>query len=84
MDYFAKIVEPMHDKYIQNTKANADLVINNEYSPKVEAQKSGLHEVQLKFKATHLTEEKLRKLGAERLAVVVQNNHYYNRTNNYS
>ncbi|MCX6737009.1 MAG: class IV adenylate cyclase [Candidatus Parcubacteria bacterium] len=75
--YFAEVVEPMHEKYIQNTKKNANIIVDNEYSPKVEAQKSGLHEIQLKFKI-ELDAETLRKLGAERLSSTTQVDYYYN------
>jgi predicted adenylyl cyclase CyaB len=75
--YFAEIVEPMHEQYVQSTMKNADLVINNEYSPEIEAQKSGLHEVQLKFRGD-FDGEVLRKLGAERLGRMSQVDHYYN------
>lgn len=77
MNYFAEFVEPMHDKYIESTKKNADLIINNEYNPSVEAERSGLHEVQVKFK-NEIEAETLRRLGAERLGVVMQTDHYYN------
>lgn len=75
--YFAEVVEPMHDKYIESTKRNADLIINNEYSPTIEAERSGLHEIQIKFAAT-FDMETLRKLGAERLGSVTQVDTYYN------
>lgn len=75
--YFAEIVEPMHEKYVQNTKKNADLVIKNEYSPQIEAERSGLHEVQLKFRRD-LDPETLRKIGAEKLGATIQVDHYYN------
>jgi len=77
MKYFSEVVEPMHEKYVQSTKKNADIVLKNEYSPAVEAQRSGLHEVQLKFKA-ELDSENLRRLGAERLGSVEQVDYYYN------
>lgn len=77
LKYFSEIVEPMHEKYIQSSLKNADLIIKNEYSPQIEAGKSGLHEVQLKFKV-EINEETLRKLGAERLGVVSQKDYYYN------
>ena len=77
LKYFSEIVEPMHDKYIESTKGNADLIIKNEYKPEVEAEKSGLHEVQLKFTA-EFTPNDLRKLGAERLGTTKQLDKYYN------
>ncbi len=77
LGYFAEVVEPMHEKYIESTKRNADVIISNEYSPKIESERSGLHEVQLKFPAT-LDVETLRKVGAERLGAVMQVDTYYN------
>ncbi len=77
LKYFSQIVEPMHEKYIENTKKNADLIINNEYNPEVEAERSGLHEIQLKFRGA-LDVEKLRSLGVERLGSTAQVDKYYN------
>ncbi len=77
LKYFSQVVEPMHEKYVESTKRNADLIINNEYSPEVEAERSGLHEVQLKFKGD-LDPNRLRELGAERLGVSRQIDRYYN------
>ena len=76
LKYFSQVVEPMHEKYIESTKKNADLIIDNEYSPGVEAERSGLHEVQLKFRGD-LDVDNLRKLGAERLSSTVQIDKYY-------
>jgi len=75
LDYFAKVVEPMHDEHIQNTKKNADMVISNEYNPEVEAR--GMKEMQLKFKV-EIKPEVLRKLGAERVGSSSQLDTYYN------
>ncbi|MBU2564127.1 class IV adenylate cyclase [Patescibacteria group bacterium] len=77
LNYFSEIVEPMHEKYIEQSKKNADMIIVNEYSPGIEAQKSGLHEIQLKFKAD-IDQEKLRKIGAEKLSSTQQIDNYYN------
>lgn len=77
LKYFAEVVEPMHEKYIQSTKGNADIVIRNEYNPSIEAQRAGTHEVQLKFHGT-IDSEVLRKVHAEKLSTTVQADHYYN------
>jgi adenylate cyclase len=74
--YFSQVVEPMHDLHVQSTRKNADMVIINEYSPKAEAERSGLHEVQLKFQES-LEEEDLRRLGAEKLSTTKQVDEYY-------
>lgn len=76
LKYFSQIVEPMHEKYIESTKKNADLIISNEYSPEVEAERSGLHEIQIKFKGA-LDPNKLRELGAEKLSSTAQIDNYY-------
>lgn len=80
LKYFSETVEPMHEKYIQSTKQNADLVIKNEYNPKVESGRSNCHEVQLKFKGT-LEQEFLRRIGAEKLASTIQTDNYYSPKN---
>lgn len=77
LGYFAEVVEPMHEKYIESTKKNSDMIIRNEYSPEIEAGRSGLHEVQLKFR-TAIDAETIRKSGAERLGAVTQTDTYYN------
>jgi uridine kinase len=74
--YFAEVVGPMHDKYVQTTKGNADMVIKNEYNAHIEAERSGLHEAQLKFKG-EIDEEVLRRNG-ERLGSTRQRDIYYN------
>ena len=75
--YFAEIVEPMHEKYIEDTKKNADFIISNEYNPEAEAERSGMHEVQMKFEGS-INSEILRKIGAERLSSIAQTDYYYN------
>lgn len=77
LKYFSQVVEPMHEKYIESTKKNADLIIKNEYSPEIESERSGLHEIQLKFRGD-LNPDDLRKLGVERLGSVRQVDRYYN------
>lgn len=77
LEYFLTVVNPMHERYVQTTKASADMVIINSYAPKVESLRSGLHEFQLKF-AGSLDEWELTQLGAERLASVKQTDIYFN------
>lgn len=77
LKYFSEIVEPMHEKYVLSTKENADLIIKNEYSPKIEAERSGMHEIQIKFKK-EVDEDFLRSIGAERLGTIKQIDTYYN------
>jgi len=77
VEYFAEIVEPMHEQYIKSTKQNADFIIKNEYKPEIEARRSNMYEVQVKFKGS-IDAEKLRKIGAERLSSTEQVDYYYN------
>lgn len=77
LKYFSEVVEPMHEKYVESTKQNAGIVINNEYSPAVEAERSGMHEVQMKFKAK-IADSALRKIKADRCGSMHQIDKYYN------
>lgn len=75
--YFAQVVEPIHERYIERQKADADFIIINEYNPYIEAKRSGLHEIQLKFKTDAITDEQLSRIGADRLGAVNQKDIYY-------
>lgn len=77
LEYFLDIVEPMHELYVESTRKNAEIIINNEYKPEIEAERSGLLDVQIKFKYIPEPEE-LRKLGASRLGAINQEDIYYN------
>jgi uridine kinase len=77
LKYFSKVVNPMHEKYVESTKMNADLIIENEYNPEIESENLGLHEVQLKFNC-NLIHDDLLKIGAEMLNSTVQIDRYYN------
>ncbi len=77
LKYFSQVVEPMHEKYVQSSKDNAQIIIRNEYNPKTEAKRSGLNEIQLKFKGT-LDENQLNKLGAKKISTTNQIDYYYN------
>jgi uridine kinase len=73
--YYLSTVEPMYQEHIAPTKANADVVLLNEYNPANEAARSGLFEVQAKFKVTD-ARKKLQHLGAEFLSEAQQEDHY--------
>jgi predicted adenylyl cyclase CyaB len=77
LKYFSKVVNPMHEKYVESTKMNADLIIENEYNPEIESENFELHEVQLKFNC-NLIHDDLLKIGAEMLNSTVQIDRYYN------
>ncbi len=38
IEYFFKVVEPMHQKYVEPTKKYADVIISNEYNEEVEGK----------------------------------------------
>ena len=67
----------MQEKHIDSTKKNANLIINNEYDPETEAFRTGMYEVQMKFKGS-MDPEELRKIGAERIGGSDQIDKYYN------
>ncbi len=73
---FIETVEPMHQKHIQPTITNADIIINNKYNSDVEPHYSGLHELQQKYK-TNLTVEELKNLGAKFVKSENQTDIYY-------
>lgn len=64
LKYFAEVVDPMHEKYVQATKSRADLVIENEYDPGVESGNAGKKETQIKFQ-TEMPEADLLAMGAK-------------------
>lgn len=77
LKYFSDIVEPMNEKYVDATKKNSNLIIKNEYQPEIEADRSGMHEIQLKFSGS-IDQNLLRQLGAEKLGITKQVDRYYN------
>lgn len=76
LNYYLTTVEPMYQEHVSPTKANADLVMVNEYNPAVESHRTGKHEVQTKFKA-YISTEDLRKAQAIPLGVVDQQDYYF-------
>lgn len=80
LKYFAKIVEPMHQEYVESTKQNADLILHSEYNPKIESLRAGLQEKQLKFKADSISEDSIQATGAALVESVEQKDIYYNPT----
>ncbi len=49
LKYFLDTVEPMHEKYIEPTKKNAELVISNEYNEVSESKRAKNKEMRIKF-----------------------------------
>jgi adenylate cyclase len=72
----AEIVLPMHDKYVEGSKKNADVIIQNDYLAEIESKKSGSHEVQLKF-PVWIDAEYIEEIGADRLGTIFQSDTYY-------
>lgn len=77
LEYFSNVVEPMHEKYIEHTKKNADIIIKNEYNPQIEASRTGLMEYQVKYQGKIKVAD-LQEAGAEYLGSTDQTDYYYN------
>jgi uridine kinase len=75
--YLTEVVHPMYKKFIEATKENASILIRNPYKPEVEAHRSGLYEVQLKFEG-EISSELLEELQAQRVSISKQYDTYYN------
>lgn len=80
MRYFLNTVEPMHDKHVQNTMGNADLIIKNGYDSRTETKKLDSNEIQFKL-GGEIDLENLQKIGAKRLTSVCQEDYYYSPDN---
>ncbi|MDD4409423.1 MAG: hypothetical protein PHW52_02080 [Candidatus Pacebacteria bacterium] len=76
LSYFIKIVEPLHKEYIQKNEEGADIVIENEYDPIIEAERTNMKERQVKIKE-RLSPKELRRLGAERIGKITQIDSYF-------
>lgn len=50
LSYFLDVVSPMHKKYIEPTKKNADIILINDYIPELEAKNAKTKEAKLRFK----------------------------------
>ncbi len=74
IDYFINVVHAAHVRYVQSTARRADVVVDNEMNPDLEAQRLQLAARQLKFEqAVDLT--LLR--GAERISASIQEDQYF-------
>jgi uridine kinase len=49
LKYFLETVEPMHEKFIEPTKKNAQLIISNEYNETTESKRAKNKEMRIKF-----------------------------------
>ncbi len=76
--YFAEVVEPMHERYIEPTKQHADIIINNDYSAETESTRCQTNEVQVKFPwKESIHKDMLTKTGIHRLKHTIQKDYYY-------
>ena len=75
LKYYLGVVEPMYQEHIAPTKNNADIVLLNEYNPENESGRTGLYEVQTKFRIIDIKRQ-LRRAGAEFLGQVYQEDYY--------
>lgn len=75
--YYLETVEPMYQEYVAATRDSADVILKNEYDPKIEAHKAGTREIQVKFQA-HIDQKNLIQMGADPLAEVTQTDYYCN------
>lgn len=54
LKYFSQVVEPKNTEYIEPTKKNADIIIENKYIPFIESRNSKIKETQIKYKINYL------------------------------
>ena len=54
LKYFSQVVEPKNTEYIEPTKKNANIIIENKYIPFVESRNSKIKETQIKYKINSL------------------------------
>lgn len=80
LEYCSKVVEPKYKEWVFGTKQYADIIIQNEYDPSVEAKNAGRFEYQIKYRVSSETDlvHLLLKLGADRLGSLEQIDSYYN------
>lgn len=81
LKYFLDTAQPMHDKYIEPTKENANYIITNEYIPSLESKSSAYKDIQKKYDLGQKTPEKigdtLLRLGAEYLGEVDYTDYFF-------
>jgi uridine kinase len=77
LKYFAEVVEPMHKKYVEGSKYNADIIIVNEYCSDKEASKLEFFEEQMKFKADNIDGQAIINTGALKLYSFQQTDDYF-------
>lgn len=50
LKYFLDVVSPMHKKYVEPTKKNADIILINDYIPQLESQNAKIKNSKIRFK----------------------------------
>ncbi len=59
LKYFSQVVEPKNSEYIEPTKKNADIIIENKYIPFIESRNSKIKETQIKYSINNLDFENI-------------------------
>lgn len=52
LKYFLDVVSPMHKKYVEPTKKNADVILINDYIPQLESKNAKIKNAKIRFKVT--------------------------------
>lgn len=76
ISYFLSTVGPMQQRFVSPQSWNADMIIDSEYKPRIEAQRSGLIQIQYKYRVA-IDERKLLAIRAENLGELHQQDFYY-------
>ena len=80
MKYFSQVVEPKNTEYIEPTKKNADIIIENKYIPFVESRKSRIKETQIKYKINNYgfenISQKINALGGFYVWEVIETDYF--------
>ncbi len=75
--YNLATVEPMYKKYVEPTKANTDIIIDNNYNPYKEASRANKKEVQVKFRLDAADKNRIIRRAEMLSSGVVQTDFYY-------
>lgn len=86
LKYFLEVVSPMHKKYIEPTKKNANVILINDYIPELEAQNAKIKETKLRFKVTRkdlkwVLDEIIYKLWGSYVWKIEQTDFFFNPNN---
>lgn len=86
LKYFLEVVSPMHKKYIEPTKKNANVILINDYIPELEAKNAKIKETKLRFKVTKkdlkwVLDEIIYKLWGSYVWKIEQTDFFFNPSN---